>query len=128
VKVLQKQLGMAMKQMIEHTGAELKQKMETLRQIINFSLAMLEDDKTKKDSYDKLLQIRSAMSLHVKNEYYDSFEDPDVILSKDEVLFRLQLEDIHGEVSFIITKETLLPPTYLDEIPGMKPYAVQAES
>ena len=125
MKVLQKQLAMAMKEMIEDTGTDLKKKMETLRQIINFSLSMC----PKNPNYDRLIEIKKNFSLLIVKEYSPSFEDPDVILSKEEVLFRMQLEDLHGEVSEIINEEKLIPAWLMEfeKVPGSDRSSDQVE-
>lgn len=106
MKVLQKQLAMAMKEMIEDTGTDLKKKMETLRQILNFSISMCPKET---EHFNRLIAIKKNFSGLIVNDYNEAFEDPEVLLSKDEVLFRMQLEDLHGEVSEIINDEKLIP-------------------
>jgi hypothetical protein len=113
VKVLQKQLAMAMQEMIQDTGTDLKKKMETLRQILNFSLSMCPKDN---GNYQKLQGIKDNFSTLIIMEYSDSFEDPEVILSKDEVLYRMKLEDLHGEVSEVINDEKLIPAYFMDAL------------
>ena len=104
-KVLQKQLAMAMGEMIQDTGCILVKKMETLRQILNFSISMCPEN----ESHEQLRDIKDRFSQLIVDEYTDSFEDPEVILGRDELLFRMKLEDLHGEVSHIINVEKLVP-------------------
>ena len=104
MKVLQKQLAMAMKEMIEDTGSPLIKKMESLRQILNFSIAMCPDG-----NREKLENIRDDFSRLIIKDYLPNFEDPEVMLSKEELIFRMELEDLHGEVSIIINQEKLVP-------------------
>jgi hypothetical protein len=123
MKVLQKQLAMAMQEMIQDTGTDLKKKMETLRQILNFSLSMCPKDN---GNYQKLQGIKDNFSTLIIMEYSDSFEDPEVILSKDEVLYRMKLEDLHGEVSEVINDEKLIP-AWLMEFETVQGYGQQGK-
>lgn len=111
MKVLQRQLGMAMAQMIIDTGSPLIKKMETLRQIINFSIAMCPDG-----GREKLKQLRDEFSTLIVDQYDPAFEDPECILSNEELKFRIKLEDIHGEASIIINDQELIPAYYVDTI------------
>jgi len=116
-KVLQKQLAMAMQEMIEDTGSTLTKKMETLRQIINFALSMSRLDSEVGKS---ILSIRDEFSTLIKDNYSESFEDPEINNSTDEILFRMCLEDIHGDVSRVINDEKLVPAWMMEqeEIPN----------
>ena len=104
MKVLQKQLAMAMKEAIEDTGAPLVKKMETLRQIINFSAAMCPNG-----NKEKIQELRNSFTSLIINDYQPYFEDPEVTATKEELIFRIRLEDIHGEISTIINDEKLVP-------------------
>ena len=116
-KVLQKQLALAMQEMIVNTGAPLLKKMETLRQIINFSISM-----SKGESRDELISIRDKFSLLIRDEFVDSFEDPEVILGKAELYYRMKLEDLHGEASDIINDQKLIPAYFMDNVTGIEAY------
>lgn len=117
-KVLQKQLGMAMAEMIQDTGSTLVKKMETLRQIINFSISMCPLN----ENGERLHDIKRRFSELIVTDYTASFEDPEVLLGKEELIFRMNLEDLHGEVSEIINVEKLVPPIYLETAPSMEKY------
>jgi hypothetical protein len=111
MKVLQKQLAMAMKEMIEDTGAPLIKKMETLRQIINFSIAMCPNG-----GKEELRKLRDEFSTLIVNEYQPSFEDPEINLSNEELIFRIKLEDLHGDASIVINEQKLIPAYFMDSV------------
>lgn len=127
MKVLQKQLAMAMKEMIENTGTQLEKKMETLRQILNFSMAMCKKDKP--EAYAQLAEIKKNMSILIRDDYKETFEDPEVVDSKDEMIFRMLIEDLHGDASYVINEEKLIPAWLMEfeRVPGSDRSSDQVE-
>ena len=111
-KVLQKQLAMAMQEMIEDTGSTLAKKMETLRQIINFALSMCDPES---EEGKGLQEIRDTFSTLIKQKYSAAFDDPDVTDSTDEILFRMCIEDLHGDASRIINDHKLVPAWMMEQ-------------
>jgi hypothetical protein len=45
----------------------------------------------------------------------DDSRDPDVNCSREELEYRISLEDLHGEISEVINQEKLIPAFYMDD-------------